>query len=79
MGEIRLGVGEIRLQKSPKLLQCFLYFPALQKINNFRFIFPKGLTDNFRGHFNWVDLSPFLTLKGSGKVGEIRLMYVNKS
>ena len=73
MGEIRLGVGEIRLQKALKLLQCFLYF---QKINHFGFIFPKGLADNFRGHFRYVDLSSFVTLTGSRKVGEIRLVYV---
>ena len=62
VGEIRGRVGEIRAQKSLKPMQCFLYFPAPQKINHFGFITTKGLADNFRGNFRWVDPLPFLTL-----------------
>ena len=39
VGEIRGRVGEIRAQKSLKPMQCFLYFPAPQKMYYVRFLF----------------------------------------
>ena len=77
VGEIRGRVGEIRAQKSLKPMQCFLYFPAPQKMYYVRFLIPRGHVNKFRGHFHQVFPSSFLTVKESAKVGEIRDMYVN--
>ena len=41
-------MGEIRLRKALKPLRCFLYFPAPQKVNHFRFIIPKGIGINYK-------------------------------
>ena len=50
VGEIRGRVGEIRAQKSLKPMQCFLYFPAQQKIYYGRFLIPRGHVNKFRGN-----------------------------